>query len=162
MTFTARDDDREEGDEEIRLSVTHDGDAIGSGTIRIVDRSRVRRWRSPSKGSGHLKMRMTAGIATGPFTTRITFSERVEGFTREDIDWADALGDDRGLHEYRSTALGLHGGSRGSGVHGQDDARPRSGRLWIVVHPGAATSVATGDGNQLGANSLQVDCRKAA
>ena len=38
VTFTAIDDEREEPTEEIRISVTHDGNAIGGGTIRLIDR----------------------------------------------------------------------------------------------------------------------------
>ncbi|WP_419940816.1 hypothetical protein [Candidatus Palauibacter sp.] len=39
--------------------------------------------------------RYMAGVATGPVTVRFTFSEPVEGFTREDIEGATH---DRGLH----------------------------------------------------------------
>ena len=154
-TFTARDDDREEGDEEISLSVTLGGDAIGSGTIRIVNRVPGPKVEITFEGVRPPQDQYDAGIATGPFTTRITFSERVEGFTEEDIDWqthslttVDTTNIGVLLWDYTEVRAGLEYTARMMPT--------QMGRLWIVVHPGAATSVATGDGNQLGANSLQV------
>ena len=98
----------------------------------------------------------TAGVATGPFTTRFTFSERVEGFTEEDIDWQTHAGttvDSTNIEglawDYREVRAGLEYTIR---------VMPeQNGRLWAAVHPGAATSMATGYGNQLGANSLWID-----
>ena len=154
-TFTARDDDREEGDEEIRLSVTLGGDAIGSGTIRIVNRVPGPKVEITFEGVRPPQDQYDAGIATGPFTTRITFSERVEGFTEEDIDWqthslttVDTTNIGVLLWDYTEVRAGLE-----YTVKMMPD---QNGRLWIVVDPSAATSVATGDGNQLGGNSLQV------
>ena len=156
VTFTARDDDREEGDEEIRLSVTHDGDAIGSGTIRIVDRVPGPGVEITFEGVRPPRDAYTAGVATGPFTARITFSERVEGFTREDIEWAthsettvDSTNIGVFMWDYTEVRAGLEYTAR--------MMPEQSGRLWIEVSPGAATSVATGDGNQLGANSVWVE-----
>ena len=124
-TFTAVDDEREEGDEKIRLSATHDGNAIGRGAIRIIDRFPGPRVEITFEGVQPPRDEYDDGIATGPFTTRITFSEQVEGFTQEDIDWQTHSLTDRGHHEYRRGPLGLHGGSRGSGIHGEDDAGPK-------------------------------------
>ena len=155
VTFTARDDDREEGDEEIRLSVTHDGDAIGSGTIHIVNRIPGPKVEITFEGVRPPQDQYDAGIATGPFTTRISFSEPVEGFTQEDIDWqthsgttVDSTNIGVLLWDYTEVRAGLEYTARMMPT--------QMGRLWIVVHPGAATSMATGDGNQLGGNSLQV------
>ena len=154
-TFAARNDDREEGDEEIRFSVTHDGDAIGSGTIRIVDRVPGPKVEITFEGVRPPQDQYDAGIATGPFTTRFTFSERVEGFTEEDIDWQTHSGTTVDttnigvlLWDYTEVRAGLEYTAR--------MMPDQNGRLHIVVFPGSARSVATGDGNQLGANSLQV------
>ena len=155
VTFAALDDDREEGDEKIRFSATHDGDAIGNGTIRIVDRFPGPKVEITFEGVRPPQDQYDAGIATGPFTTRITFSERVEGFTEEDIDWQTHSGTTVDttnigvlLWDYTEVRAGLE-----YTVKMMPD---QNGRLHIVVFPGSARSVATGDGNQLGANSLQV------
>ena len=156
LTFTARNDDREEGDEKIRLSVTHDGNAIGSGTVRIIDRFPGPRVEITFEGVDPPRDEYTAGVATGPFTTRITFSERVEGFTQEDIDWQTHAGttvDSTNIGglawDYKEVRAGLEYTVR---------VMPeQNGRLWAGIDPGAATSVATGDGNQLGTNSLWID-----
>ncbi len=154
-TFAALDDDREEGDEKIRFSATHDGDAIGNGTIRIVDRFPGPKVEITFEGVRPPHDQYDAGIATGPFTTRITFSERVEGFTEEDIDrqthsgtTVDTTNIGVLLWDYTEVRAGLE-----YTVKMMPD---QNGRLHIVVFPGSARSVATGDGNQLGANSLQV------
>ena len=154
-TFAALDDDREEGDEKIRFSATHDGDAIGNGIIRIVDRFPGPKVEITFEGVRPPQDQYDAGIATGPFTTRITFSERVEGFTEEDIDWQTHSGTTVDttnigvlLWDYTEVRAGLE-----YTVKMMPD---QNGRLHIVVFPGSARSVATGDGNQLGANSLQV------
>ena len=156
VTFTAVNDNREEGDEQIRLSVTHDGNAIGSGTIRIINRIPGPRVEITFEEVEAPRDEYTAGVATGPFTTRITFSERVEGFTQEDIDWQTHAGttvDSTNIGvlawDYKEVRAGLEYTIR---------VMPeQNGRLWAAVRPGAATSVATGDGNQLGANSLWID-----
>ena len=49
-TFTAVNDESEEGDEEIRLAATHDGDAIGSGAIRALRERRTER--RPARSTG--------------------------------------------------------------------------------------------------------------
>ena len=86
-TFTALDDEREEPQEKIRISVTHDGDAIGSETIGIMDRFPGPGVAISFEGVQPPRDQYTAGVATGPFTVRITFSERVEGFTEDDFTW---------------------------------------------------------------------------
>ena len=154
-TFAARNDDREEGDEKIRLSVTHDGDVIGGGTIRIVDRVPGPKVEITFEGVRPPQDQYDAGIATGPFTTRFTFSEPVEGFTQEDISWQTHSGTTVDttnigvlLWDYTEVRAGLEYTARMMPT--------QNGRLHIVVFPGSARSVATGDGNQVGGNSLQV------
>ena len=156
VTFTARDDRREEGDEKIRISVTHDGDAIGSEIIRIVDRVPGPRVEITFEGVQPPRDKYDDGIATGPFTTRITFSEPVEGFTQEDIDWQTHAGttvDSTNigvlLWDYTEVRAGLE-----YTVRMMPD---QMGRLHILVFPDSARSVATGDGNQLGHGSLRVE-----
>ena len=156
VTFSARDDDREEGDEKIRLSVSHDGNAIGGEAIRIVDRFPGPRVAITFEGVQPPRDQYDAGIATGPFTARITFSEPVEGFTREDIEWQTHAGttvDSTNigvlLWDYTEVRAGLE--------YTAEMMPEQNGRLWIAVPPGATRSVATGDGNQLGANSLQIE-----
>ncbi|WP_420463066.1 Calx-beta domain-containing protein [Candidatus Palauibacter sp.] len=155
-TFTAVDDEREEGGEKIRLSATHDGNAIGSGTIRIIDRFPGPRVEITFEGVQPPRDEYDDGIATGPFTTRITFSEQVEGFTQEDIDWqthslttVDTTNIGVLLWDYAEVRAGLEYTARM--MPDQD------GRLHIGVVPGSARSVAAGDGNQLGHGSLQVE-----
>ena len=155
VTFAALDDDREEGDEKIRFSVTHDGDAIGNGTIRIVDRIPGPGVEITFEGVRPPQDEYDAGIATGPFTTRFTFSELVEGFTQEDIVWQTHSGTTVDttnigvlLWDYTEVRAGLEYTARMMPT--------QNGRLHVVVFPGSARSVATGDGNQPGANSLQV------
>ena len=155
-TFTARDDDREEGDEKIRLSVTHDGDAIGSGTIHIVNRIPGPRVAITFEGVQPPRDEYDDGIATGPFTTRITFSEQVEGFTQEDIDWqthslttVDTTNIGVLLWDYTEVRAGLEYTVRMMPT--------QNGRLHIAVDPDSARSVATGYGNQLGHGSLQIE-----
>ncbi len=156
VTFTARDDERGEGDDEIRISVSHDGVAIGRGTIRIVDRFPGPRVEVTFDGVLPPRDRYTAGVATGPFTVRFTFSEPVEGFTREDIEGATHAGT-----TVDSTNIGgllWNFAEVRPGLEYTARVMPeQSGRLWIEVHRGAATAVSTGDGNRLGANSLWVE-----
>ena len=155
-TFTAVNDEREEGDEEIRFAATHDGDAIGSGAIRIIDRFPGPRVEITFEGVDPPRDKYDAGIATGPFTARITFSERVEGFEQEDIrlethsgTTVDSTNIGVLLWNYTEVRVGLE--------YTVEVMPEQNGRLWTVVSPGAATSVKTGDGNQLGANSLQIE-----
>ncbi|WP_420448723.1 Calx-beta domain-containing protein [Candidatus Palauibacter sp.] len=156
VTFTARDDDREEGDEEIRFRADHDGDVIGSGTIRLIDRFPGPRVEITFEGVEPPRDEYTAGVATGPFTARFTFSERVEGFAQEDIRWQtqsrttiDTTTIAVLVWDYAVIREGLE-----YTVKAMPD---QDGQLWGIVHRGAARSVATSDGNQPGANSLLVD-----
>ena len=155
-TFTAADDEREEGDERITLRVTHDGNEIASGTIRLVDRFPGPRVQITFEGVQPPRDDYTAGVATGPLTTRFTFSEPVEGFTREDI-----RGSTHSLTTIDTTNIGVlvwdYAVIREGLEYTARMMPDQDGRLWIVVRPGAARSMATGDGNQLGANSLWVD-----
>ncbi len=155
VTLTARDDDLEEGDEKIRLAATHDGDAIGNETVRIMDRIPGPRVEITFEGVDPPDDDQDAGIARGPFTTRFTFSEEVEGFTVEDIDWQTHSGTTED-----STNIGVHLWDftevRAGLEYTVEMMATQKGRLWILVFPGKATSVATGDGNQLGANSLWI------
>ena len=155
-TFTAVDDEREEPTEKIRIRATHDGAEIGSATIRIVDRFPGPRVEITFEGVQPPRDQYDDGIATGSFTTRITFSEPVEGFTQEDIDWqthslttVDTTNIAVLLRDYTEVRAGLE-----YTVRMMPD---QNGRLHIVVFPDSARSVATGDGNQLGHGSLQVE-----
>ncbi len=155
-TFTAIDDEREEGDEEITLRVTHDGSEIGSGTIHIIDRIQGPSVEITFEGVQPPGNDYDAGTATGPFTTRITFSEPVEGFTKEDITWqthwlttVDSTTIGGFMWDYTEVRRGLEYTAR---------VMPdQSGRLWAIAKPGVAKSVATGRGSRLGANSVWVD-----
>ena len=156
LTFTAIDDKREEGDEEITLRVGHDGNEIGQGAIRLIDRYPGPRVEITFEGVQPPRDEYTAGVATGPFTARFTFSEPVEGFTQDDIRWSthslttiDTTSIAVLLWDYTVVREGLE--------YAAKMMPDQDGRLWIDVLAGAARSVATGDGNQLGANSLWVD-----
>lgn len=155
VTFTAIDDEREEPTEKIRIRAAHDGSVIGSVTIRIIDRFPGPRVTITFEGVQPPRDRYTAGVATGPFTTRITFSEPVEGFTQEDISWSthslttvDTTNIGVKVWDYTVVREGLEYTAR--------MMPDQNGRLWIQVDPGVAASVGTGDGNQSGANSLWV------
>ena len=156
LTFTAIDDEREEGDEMITLRVSHDGSEVGSATIRLVDRFPGPRVEITFEGVQAPRDEYTAGVATGPFTTRITFSEPVVGFAEEDIEWST-----HSLTTIDTTSIGVlmwdYTVVREGLEYTAKMMPDQDGRLWIVVRPGAATSLATGDGNQFGANSLWVD-----
>lgn len=154
--FTAIDDEREEGDKEIRFRATHDGNAIDKGAIRIVDRALGPEVDITFEDVRAPRDEYTAGVATGPFTTRFTFSEPVSGFTEEDIRWST-----HSLTTIDTTNIGVI-------IWDYTEVRPgleytarmmpdQNGRLWIIVDPGVATSVGTGDGNEIGAKSLWVD-----
>ena len=156
MKLKAMSDEVDEPTEKIRLSATHDGNAIGSGTIRIVDRFPGPGVEITFEGVRPPRDGYDDGIATGPFTTRITFSEQVEGFTQEDIDWQTHSGTTVDttnigvlLWDYTEVRAGLEYTVRMMPT--------QDGRLHIVVFPDAGRSVATGDGNQLGHGSLQVE-----
>ena len=154
-TFTAIDDEREEPTEQIRIKVAHDGNVVGSETIRIIDRFPGPRVTITFEDVRPPRDRYTAGVATGPFTTRLTFSEPVEGFTQEDISWAthalttvDTTNIGVKVWDYTVIREGLEYTAR--------MMPDQNGRLWIEVDRGVATSVATGDGNQFAVNSLWV------
>lgn len=156
VTFTAIDDEREEPTEEIRLVVMYDDNKIGTGTIRLIDRFPGPRVEITFEGVEPPRDEYTAGVATGPFTARFTFSERVEGFTQEDIDWQTHY-----LTTIDTTTIAVlvwdYTVIR-EGLEYTVKAMPdQDGQLWGIVHRGAARSVATDDGNQPGANSLLVD-----
>ena len=155
-TFTAVNDELEEPTEKILLSVTHDGNEIGSGTIRLIDRFPGPRVEITFEGVQPPGNDYDDGTATGPFTTRITFSERVEGFTEDDIDWQTHY-----LTTVDTTVIGVL-------LWDYEEVRPgleytarmmptQNGRLHILVHPHSASSVGTGDGNQAGHGSLQIE-----
>ena len=155
-TFTALDDEREEPTEKIRISVTHGGNAIGGATIRVIDRFPGPRVTITFEDVLPPRDRYTAGVATGPFTTRFTFSEPVEGFTQEDISWSthslttvDTTNIAVKVWDYTVVREGLEYTAR--------MMPDQNGRLWIEVDPGVVRSVATADGNQFGGNSLWVE-----
>ena len=156
VTLTARDDGNPDPNETVEISATHDGDAIGNGVIQIVDLPLGPKVEITFEGVLPPRDPYTAGVTTGPFTTRFTFSEPVEGFTQEDIDWqthsgttVDSTNIGVLMWDYTEVRPGLEYTAKGM--------PEQSGRLWAAVDPGAVTSVATGDGNQLGANSLWVE-----
>ncbi len=155
-TFTAIDDEREEPTERIGIRATLDGNTIGTGTIRIVDRFPGPRVEITFEDVQAPRDDYTAGVATGPFTTRITFSEPVEGFTQEDISWAT-----HSLTTIDTTNIGVLVWDYAVVREGLEyTARmmpDQDGELWIEVDQWSAISVATGDGNQFGANSLWVE-----
>ena len=155
-TFTALDDELEEPTEQIRIKVAHNGNVIGSETIRIIDRLPGPTVTITFEDVLSPRDRYSAGVATGPFTTRINFSEPVEGFTQEDISWAthslttvDTTNIGVKVWDYTVIREGLEYTAR--------MMPDQNGRLWIEVDPGVATSVATDDGNQFGAENLWVE-----
>ena len=156
LTFTAIDDERDEGDERITLRMTHDGAATVSATIRLVDRFPGPRVEITFEGVEPPRDRYSAGVTTGPFTTRITFSEPVEGFTEDDIEWQT-----HSLTTIDTTNIGVlvwdYTVVREGLEYTAKMMPDQDGRLWVIVSSGATTSVETGDGNQLGAKSLWVD-----
>ncbi len=156
LTLTAVNDELEEPTEKILLSVTHDGNEIGSGTIRLIDRFPGPRVEITFEGVQPPGNDYDNGTATGPFTTRITFSERVEGFTEDDIDWQTHY-----LTTVDTTVIGVL-------LWDYEEVRPgleytarmmptQNGRLHIFVRPHSASSVGTGDGNLTGHGSLQIE-----
>ncbi len=155
-TFTAIGDEREEGDEQIRISVNHGGDAVAGGTIRLVDRFPGPRVEITFEGVQPPRDDYDDGVATGPFTARIRFSEPVEGFTQDDIEWqthylttVDTTVIAVLLWDYTEVRPGLEYTAR--------MMPDQNGRLHVLVRRGGARSVATSDPNQLGHGSLQVE-----
>ena len=144
MTFTAQDDDVRDPDEEIRVSVAHDGHAIGNQSILIRDRQPGPTVEVTFEGVQAAHDAHVAGIARGPFTTRIVFSEPVEGFAQEHINWqthAGTTGD--------STNIGLllwDFTEVRAGVEYTVEMMPtQDGEVHIGVEDDEVTSVATGD-----------------
>ena len=156
VTITAVDDGDEDPGEQFELQVTLGDETIGGVSVPIRNRPVGPEVEITFDGVLPPPDQNDAGIATGPFTTHITFSERVEGFTQEDIKWSthalttvDTTNIAVLVWDYTVIREGLEYTAR--------MMPDQSGRVWIGVRPGKATSVATGDGNQLGANSLRVD-----
>ena len=159
VTFKAQDDDVRDPDEEIRISVTHDGHAIGNRSIRIRDRQPGPTVEVTFEGVQSVHGAHVVGIATGPFTTRIVFSEPVEGFAQEHIDWqthAGTTGD--------STNIGLllwDFTEVRAGVEYTAEMMPtQDGDVHIGVDDDVVTSVATGAGNEWGTSRLRIELPK--
>ena len=159
MTFTAQDDDVRDPDEEIRVSVAHDGHGIGNQSIRIRDRQPGPTVEVTFEGVQSVNDAHVAGIARGPFTTRIVFSEPVAGFAQEHIDWqthAGTTGD--------STNIGLllwDFTEARAGVEYTVEMMPtQDGEVHISVEPDLVTSVATGAGNEWGTGRLRIELPK--
>ena len=155
-TFTARDDDQIEPGEVIEITALRDGDAIGDESIDIKDGPVGPTVKVTFEGVKPPEDKEDdAGIATGPFTTRFTFSERVGGFTQKDIDWGTRSGSTED-----STSIGLHLWDftevRAGLEYTVEMMATQNGRLRVSVEAGKATSVATGAGNQYGGNYLRI------
>ena len=159
MMFTAQDDDIRDPDEEITVSVAHDGHAIDNRSIRIRDRQRGPTLEVTFEGVRSVHDAHIAGIATGPFTTRIVFSERVAGFAEEIISWQTHAGTTEdgtniGLLPWDFTEVR-------AGVEYTVEMMPtQNGEVHIGVQAGAVTSVATGAGNEWGLNRLRIELPK--
>lgn len=156
VTITAIDDDDEDPGETFELQVTLGDETVGDVSVPIRNRPAGPEVEITFEGVQPPRDPQTAGVATGPFTTRFTFSERVEGFSQDDIRWSthslttvDTTNIAVLVWDYAVIREGLEYTARM--MPGQN------GRLWINVFPGAARSVAKGGGNQLGGNSLWVD-----
>ncbi len=90
VTITALDDDDEDPGEELEIHVDLGDKTIGNLSIPIRNRPLGPEVEITFEGLLSPRNGYDAGTATGPFTTRIAFSERVEGGT--------AAGSGRGLH----------------------------------------------------------------
>ena len=155
VTLTARDDGNPDPNETVEISATHDGDAIGNGVIRIVDLPLGPEVAVTFEGVDPPRDHLTAGIATGPFTSRFTFSEPVEGFVQDDVVWQTHAGTT--LYGTPIGVLLWDFTEVRAGLEYTVEVMPtQAGRLYIVVHPASAISVATGDGNQQGVGNLEV------
>ena len=156
VTITALDDDDEDPGEEFEFHVTLGGSRIGGASIPIRNRPLGPEVEITFDGLLPPRDGYDAGIATGPFTTRITFTERVEGFSQEDITWQTHAGT-----TVDSTNIGVilwNYAEVRAGLEYRVRMIPtQNGRLHILVKSGMARSVARGYGNQLGHNSLQVE-----
>ena len=158
-TFTARDDNVRDPDEEIRISVSHDGHAIGNRSIRIREPVPGPTVRVTFEGVQASSDSHVDGVATGPFTSRFTFSERVDGFEEEDIHWST-----RAWTTEDSTAIGIflwNFEEVRAGLEYTAEMLPtQKGEMYIAVKPDRATSVATGAGNEWGGGGLRVEFPK--
>ena len=155
VTLKARDDGDHDPNEKVEVSATHDGDAIGNGVIRIVDRPLGPEVAVTFEGVDPPRDHLTAGVARGPFTTRFTFSEPVEGFVQDDVVWQTHAGTT--LYGTPIGVLLWDFTEVRAGLEYTVEVMPtQAGRLYIVVNPASAISVATGDGNQHGAGNLEV------
>ncbi len=154
-TFQAQDDDVQDPDEEIRVSASHDSHAIGSGSIRIRDRKPGPTVKVTFEGVQATSDSGVQGVATGPFTTRLVFSEPVEGFEAKDLDWQTRAGSTEdgtsiGIFLWDFTEVR-------AGVEYTVEMMPtQKGVVHIIVEGGAATSEATGAGNQWGIGAVGV------
>ena len=155
-TFTAQDDNVEDPDEEIRISASHDGHAIGDGSIGIREPVPGPAVRVTFEGVQATSESGVDGVATGPFKSRFTFSERVEGFTKDDIHWST-----RAWTTEDSTAIGIflwNFTEVRSGLEYTTEMMPtQKGEVYIGVRSDRATSAATGAGNEWGGGSLRVE-----
>ena len=159
MTFTAQDDDVRDPDEEIRVSVAHDGHAIGNRSIRIRDRQPGPMVEVTFEGVRSVHNAHIAGIARGPFTTRIVFSEPVVGFAEDIISWQTHAGTTED-----STNVGLlpwDFAEVRAGVEYTAEMMPtQNGEVHIGVKAGEVISVATGAGNEWGYGRLRIELPK--
>lgn len=158
VTFSAQDDDVEDPNEGIEISVTHAGHTIGSGSIRIRDHEpppgpTVKVTFDDVKASQDPHIRWAA---TGPFMARFTFSEPVRHFTKEKVDWwthAETTVDGTPigviLWDFTEVRRGVEYSVRIMAT--------QNGRLRIGVDPGVVTSVATGAGNQYAASPVRIE-----
>ena len=155
LTFTALDDGAQDPGEEISLAVDHEGHAIGNGSIRIRDRVPGPTVDITFEGVGASSDTKAQGVATGPFTTRLVFSEPVRGFEAEDLDWQTLAGSTEdgtsiGIFLWDFTEVR-------KGVEYTVEMMPtQNGVVHIVVWDGSVTSVATDAGNQWGLGALGV------
>ena len=158
VTLAARDDDVQDPGETIDISVTHAGEAVGRASIRIRDHARPL---GPTvkitfQGLESTRDPLTVGTAKGPFTALFTFSEPVSGFSLEDVQWwtfAETTWDGTliGILPWDFTEVRR-------GVEYSVRMMPtQNGRMSVLVDPGAATSMATGAGNQYAQEAVRVE-----
>ena len=159
FTLTPTDDSLEEGHEQLSVTGTAGGLAVTGTALTIRDDETIDpgpRVEITFEDVEPPRDAYDDGVATGPFTTRIRFSERVEGFTREDIEWqtiylttVDTTRIGLLLWDYAEVRTGLE-----YTVRMMPD---QNGRLDIFVPRNAARSVGTGTGTQTGDGSLRIE-----
>ncbi len=158
-TFTAQNDNVQDPDEEIRVSVSHGGHAIGNRSISIREEQPGPTVEVTFEGVQATNDSGVDGVATGPFKSRFTFSERVAGFAEEDIHWST-----RAWTTEDSTSIGIHlwdFKEVRAGLEYTAEMMPtQKGEVSIGVKSDRATSVATGAGNEWGGSSLRVEFPK--